>query len=173
MPEMIYFSTKKQMEQKDYLQAHHYAHPAVPSGINVLSILSFIGSGFQVIGAVLGYFIAPYNAKQALENNPAQYTREMKPLGGFLKWSNEMSLRQLEYRVPILIVTLLTAVLCIYGVLEMRKLKKSGFTIYCIGELGLPLFTAIVIGFWASAFGFVIAILFVILFGVRRKYLIN
>ncbi|NCU03498.1 MAG: hypothetical protein GXC73_05875 [Chitinophagaceae bacterium] len=161
------------MEQRDYLLEQHFAKPSVPAGINVLSILSFIGSGFQVIGAVLGYFIAPYNAKEALENNPAQYTREMKPLAGFLKWSNEMSLRQLEYRVPILIVTLLTAVLCIYGVLEMRKLKKSGFTIYCIGELGLPLFTAIVIGFWAASFGFVIAILFIILFAVRRKYLIN
>lgn len=158
-------------DQNDYLQHSFEVKPAVPNGINVLSILSFIGSGFQILGAIAAYLIIPFSAKSVPETRGLEKTREMKPFSGFLQWSADTTIKQYEYRLPILIVTIITALICIYGVLQMRKLKKSGFTVYTIGELALPIFTAAVIDIWSSIFGFVIAILFIILFWVQRKHL--
>ncbi len=160
-------------DQRDYLQHAFEVKPVVPNGINVLSILSFIGSGFQLLGGIASYLIIPYSAKSVPETRGLEKAREMKPFSGFLQWSADTTLRQYEYRVPLLIVTIITALICIYGVLQMRKLKKSGFTVYTIGELALPLFTAAVIDIWSAIFGFVIAILFIILFWVQRKHLIQ
>ena len=165
---MFYFSEKKYMhEQRDYLNQPFELKPSIPSGISVLSILSFIGSGFQLLGGVVSYFFIPYSVK-SLEK-----TREMKPFSGFLKWSADSTLRQYEYRVPLLIVSIVAALICIYAVLQMRKLKKSGFVVYTIGELMLPLFTAIAINLGSAIFGLVIAVLFIILFAVQRKHMIN
>ena len=158
-------------DQQDYLHHSFEVKPAVPNGINVLSILSFIGSGFQLLGGIAAYLIIPFSAKSVPETRTLVKTREMKPFSGFLQWSADATIKQYEYRVPILIVTIITALICIYGVWQMRKLKKSGFTVYTIGELALPLFTAAVFDIWSSILGFVIAILFIILFSVQRKYL--
>ena len=158
-------------DQRDYLQHSFEVKPAVPNGINVLSILSFIGSGFQILGGIAAYLIIPFSAKSVPETRGLEKAREMKPFSGFLRWSADATLKQYEYRMPILIVTIITAIICIYGVMQMRKLKKSGFTVYSIGELALPLFTAVLIDVWSAIFGFVIAILFIILFAVQRKHL--
>lgn len=158
-------------DQRDYLQHSFEVKPAVPNGINVLSILSFIGSGFQILGGIAAYLIIPFSAKSVPETRGLEKAREMKPFSGFLRWSADATLKQYEYRMPILIVTIITAIICIYGVMQMRKLKKSGFTVYSIGELALPLFTAVLIDVWSAIFGFVIAILFIILFWVQRKHL--
>jgi predicted membrane protein len=62
--------------------------------------------------------------------------------------------------------------------MQMRKLKKSGFTLYAIGELAPLAVSAGLLGF--SFFGgimmalsAIIAILFVILYATQRKYLVN
>ncbi len=57
------------MEQKDYLQGSFAKEEAVPQGINVLSILSFIGSAIQIGGAVVGYFLIPFSVKQVNEQS--------------------------------------------------------------------------------------------------------
>ncbi len=158
-------------DQRDYLQHSFETKPAVPNGINVLSILSFIGSGFQILSGIAGYLIIPFTAKSVPETRALEKTREIKPFSGFLKWSADATMRQYEYRLPLLIVTIVTALICIYGVWQMRKLKKNGFAVYSIGELALPIFTAAVIDVWTSVFGFVVGILFIILFAVQRKHL--
>lgn len=160
-------------DQRDYLQHSFEVKPAVPNGINVLSILSFIGSGFQILGGIAAYLIIPFSAKSVPETRGLEKAREMKPFSGFLRWSADATLKQYEYRTPILIVTIITAIICIYGVMQMRKLNKSGFTVYTIGELALPLFTAAMIDVWSAIFGLVIAVLFIILFAVQRKHLIQ
>jgi len=159
------------MEQKDYLQGSYTAPQQMPQAINVLSILSFIGSAFQMISAIVSYFILPFSVQSVNETRAMEKTREMKPFSGFLKWSTESTLRQYEYRVPVLIVTIVAALICVWGVWQMRKLKKTGFTIYTIGELALPLFIAVVIDIWSSLFGFVIAVVFILLYYFQRKHL--
>lgn len=160
-------------EQRDYLNQPFELKPSIPSGISVLSILSFIGSGFQLLGAVVSYFFIPYSVKSLPETRSLEKTREMKHFSGFLKWSADSTLRQYEYRVPLLIVSIVAALICFYAVLQMRKLKKSGFVVYTVGELMLPLFTAVVINLGSAIFGLVIAVLFIILFAVQRKHMVN
>ncbi|RXK57819.1 hypothetical protein ESA94_20075 [Lacibacter luteus] len=159
------------MEQKDYLQGSYVEPPSTPQGINVLTILSFIGSAFQIVTAVIGYYIIPFSVKQVNEQRALEKTREMKPFRGFLKWSTDTTLRQYEIREAILIVSIITALICIWGAMQMRKQKKIGFTVYSIGEFGFPLFSALAIDVWSSVFGFIIAIVFVLLFWFQRKYL--
>ena len=95
----------------------------------------------------------------------------MKPFSGFLKWSTESTLRQYEHRVSVLIITIVAALICVWGVWQMRKLKKAGFVIYTIGELAFPVFIAVVIDIWSSLFGFVVAFVFILLYFFQRKHL--
>ena len=159
------------MEQKDYLQGSYVATQQMPQVINILSILSFIGSAFQIISGIVSYFILPFSVKSVGETRALEKTREMKPFSSFLKWSTESTLRQYEYRVTVLIVTIVAALICVWGVWQMRKLKKAGFTIYTIGELVLPVFIAVVIDIWSSRFGFVGAVVFILLYYFQRKHL--
>lgn len=159
------------MEQRDYLQGSFKEHASLPQGINVLTILSFIGSGFQIISGAVSYFIIPYSLQSVNETRALEKTREMKPFSGFLKWSVDATLRQYELRMPILLVTIATALVCIWGALQMRKFKKTGFTVYSVGEIALPLFTALAVDVWSSLFGFIIAIVFILLFWFQRKHL--
>jgi hypothetical protein len=80
----------------------------------------------------------------------------------------------MDNRLPILIIGLLGCFLCFYGALEMRKLKKTGFSIYILGDI-VPFATGIFIGFDTFAtisYGVVLAItiLFVILYSSQLKY---
>ncbi len=159
------------MEQKDYLQGSYVKEETVPQGINVLSILSFIGSALQIVGAVVGYFLIPFSVKQVNEQRTLEKARELKPFSSFFKWSADTTIRQYELRVPILILSVLTAFVCIWGVWQMRKRKKAGLHVYSAGEIAMPVFTAFAIDAWSSIFGFVIAIVFIVLFYLQRKHL--
>jgi hypothetical protein len=60
----------------------------------------------------------------------------------------------------------------------MRKLKKSGYLLYVIGELAPLIITAVILGFslmggMAILFSGIVAIVFVILYSTQRKYLVN
>lgn len=162
---------EKRHGAKDYLQGSYVATQQMPQAINILSILSFIGSAFQIISGIVSYFILPFSVKSVGETRALEKTREMKPFSGFLKWSTESTLRQYEYRVPVLIVTIVAALICVWGIWQMRKLKKAGFTIYALGELAFPVFIAVVIDIWSSLFGFVVAVVFILLYYFQRKHL--
>jgi hypothetical protein len=161
-----------QNEQYDYLQESSYKPVnQLPQGLNVLTILSFIGNGMQILGSIFTFFIIGYSVK-LIQNQPlAEDNPFAKIFGGFQKMSNEATLKQYEYRYLMLIVSLTGAALCIYGAFQMRKRKKIGFTVYTIGEFLLPLVTLAVIGIFSAAFGLAIAVIFFILFAVQRKHL--
>jgi hypothetical protein len=62
--------------------------------------------------------------------------------------------------------------------MQMRKLKKSGYTLYVIGEIIPVILTPILLGFSllggiSMAIGGIVAIVFVILYSTQRKYLIH
>lgn len=90
----------------------------------------------------------------------------------------EMITKAYENRLPLLAVALICGGLCLYGVLQMRQLKKQGYTFYVVGEL-LPLVaSAALLGFssfsgFGGIFGTAIPILFVVLYTMQRKYLVN
>jgi hypothetical protein len=89
-----------------------------------------------------------------------------------------MITKSYENRIPIVLLSLVAVALCFYGALQMRKQKKLGFTLYVIGEL-LPFLTsflfigAFALTGFAMYFGTAIALLFILLYFLQRKHLVN
>ncbi len=88
----------------------------------------------------------------------------------------ENARRTMENKVPVLLLTLVGVALCLYGAIEMRKLKKQGFTLWVAGEF-LPIIGAFIFigsgmfsGF--ALFALLFPLVFLILYAVNKKHLI-
>ncbi len=158
---------------KDYLQPNAYANDNFPQGIKVLCILTYVGSGLQILSSVFNYFMIAYSVKQLESMKDMEKQPALKGMSSFFKWSAESTLKQYEHRSVLLVVSVVCAALCIYGAMQMRKLKKQGFIIYSIAEFAFPLVTTLLVGFVSGVFGLFVAILFVILYATQRKHLSN
>jgi len=171
------YLTSKKMEQNQ--NADLLTHPPKRSEtLNVLTILTIIGCCISYLGAFWGFYTT----------SPAQYEKRHNDLeqavekaGGALGKFSEESLRMFEksrdYRMILLLSAIVFTTFCLIGALQMRKLKKSGYPIYVIGELAPFVVSAVLIGFSfaggiALIFSMVFAILFVILYSVQRKNLV-
>lgn len=165
----------------DVIDNRDFERKPLPSGLNVLTILTFIGSAAQIIGSIYQYMTAKtnYDKKdeilQQMDNPdaPAWAKGMMPDRETFIN----LVTKAYENRVALLAVGIISALLCIYGAMEMRKLRKQGFTFYAVGEI-LPLIaTAVLMGFgYLSGFNLVVGagipILFLVLYSMQRKHLI-
>ena len=148
----------------------------LPRMLNVLTILTFIGCGIGFLGSVWGYFSNNAEQLEKLEEQREQ----MSDQTGFAKkfFDDSFNWAQVSYdhKTLLLSVNVICIVLCLIGALQMRKLKKTGFFVYTIGELA-PVF--IVGGLLSSVtnvnflFTAVFAFLFVILYATQIKHLVN
>lgn len=152
---------------------------ALPTGINVLTILTFIGSAVTLLSSLWQFF----NAKKSVEQIEKTINSDnFDDMPAFLKGMMtpemlEMARKQYENRIPILLITLVALALCVYGAMQMRQLKGQGYFLYLIGEL-LPLVAIFLfIGVGAlkgfGLIGAVIPVLFIILYTMQRKHLKN
>ena len=95
-----------------------------------------------------------------------------------MEGSIEMLHKTHDYRYILLLSGILFTTLCLIGALQMRKLKKSGYTLYVVGELTPLILSAVLLGFSflgsiTIAISALFAIVFVILYSTQRKYLVN
>jgi len=150
----------------------------LPSGINILTILTFIGCGIGLLFTLLTPIIIKFalGFMQKAQSSGAELTT--KQLVEIEKGKAAMELSQANM-VPLMIVGLLGIVLCLVGALWMRKLKKDGFWIYIGGEL-LPVIGGFIIlgtaqftGVTSVVMGVGLPLLFVVLYSLQRKYLVN
>ena len=157
---------------------NEFDKPKMPSSLNVLTILTIIACVLGLISSVYSFF----TSKKSYET--MKEAMDSGKLDDAPKWAKGMMTPQMleltkkvyENRLPILILSLVATALCLYGALEMRKLKKQGYTYWLIGEL-LPFLTTILfMGMAAfSGFGLLMAlfpVVFIILYTVHRKYLV-
>ena len=165
----------------DSLNTADFDKPVLPTGLNVLTILTFIGSGLQILFAIIGFL----NAKKSFDEkdkmmaqmNSGEMPGWAKSMMPNMEHYEEMVTKSFENRLPILILSLVAASLCIYGAIQMRKLIKQGFLFYVIGEL-LPFLTsALFIGmfvFGGISFAFItgLTLLFILLYIMQRKHLV-
>lgn len=150
---------------------------ALPRGLNVLTILTFIGSA---IGAIFT-LATPWLMKFSLNmmNKAAESGTDLTPKQSA---DMEVSKRAIELTqaniVPLLAIGMVGIVLCFVGALMMRKLKKDGFWIYVAGQV-LPIIGSLVLMGMAQFTGvtsyimFLIPIVFVVLYSMQRKYLVK
>ena len=158
---------------------NEFDKPKLPSSLNVLTILTIIGSVLGLISSCYSFF----TSKQSYEK--MKELMDSGKLDEAPKWAKgmmtpemlEMTKKVYENKVPILVLSLVALALCLYGALEMRKLKKQGYMFWLIGDI-LPFATTVIFMGMAAFSGFgllmaLIPIVFIILYTVNRKYLIN
>ena len=165
----------------DNLNADDYQKKTLPSGLNALTILTIIWCSITFLLAVWGFA----KAKTTYDNKDKAMEQMQNPkMPGWAKaimpdpaHFEDMTTKNYENRVPILITTLIATGLCFVGALQMRKRKKQGYILYVVGEL-LPLVcTIFFIGTYmlTGVFGMIgigIALLFIILYTAQRKNLL-
>ncbi|MEO6548912.1 MAG: hypothetical protein ABIN94_12975 [Ferruginibacter sp.] len=152
--------------------------PKIPSGLNVLTILTFIGCGIGLLFTVFTPMMNKFflSMMEKAQTSGKEFTA--KEVADMEKGKNLILLSQANM-VPLIVIGLISIVLCIIGAIWMRKLKKDGFWIYTGGEL-LPVIGSFIIlgtaqftGVASAVFAIGIPILFVILYAVQRKHLVN
>ncbi|MBL7772458.1 MAG: hypothetical protein JNM95_06345 [Chitinophagaceae bacterium] len=147
----------------------------LPSGLNVLTILTYIGSGLGLLGGIYNYFTvcSTVEKMEAMGDNSAM----SGAIGKMVEEAMKSAQKQCDNRTAIAIITVVTCILCFVGAMQMRNRKKSGFLIYSVGELLGPLAMIFFIGSGMFAgfqlIGVIIPILMVILYATQRKHLIN
>lgn len=161
---------------QDQLNLEEKDMKTLPQMLNVLTILTYIGSAFQLIGALVTYFTigASYKVYENMSDNPAAADN---PLGKFMSAASETVKKQYENRTIIMILAVACAIACFYGAMQMRQRKMMGYNIYVAGELIYPVVNMFLIGFGGfgafGVIGLVFPILFIILYTMQRKYLTN
>jgi len=140
--------------------------PVLSSGLNVITILTIIGSIVSLLSSVWTFI----SAKKSYESLRA--TMESGSLDNAPKWVRgmltpemlETTRKMLENKFPLLIVGVLGSLLCLYGALEMRKFKKQGYMLWLVGEILPMIVLFLLIGSNAFAGWSLISLLFPIIF---------
>ena len=167
-------------QAKDTLNLEDKDMKKLPQGLNVLTILTYIGCALGAISAIWNYITASA-AYKLYETSGVMDTlkTDNSQLNSVLAGANEMVKKAYDNRMMILIFALVGIALCFYGAMQMRNLKKQGYLIYVVGEI-LPIISfAVFIGFgglfggMAMIFSTLFAAVFIILYTLQRKHLVN
>jgi len=169
-------------QAKDMLNLEQKDMQKLPQMLNVLTILTYIGCALGAISALYNFFTisTSYKVVQGLTTTTEGLSgTENKIVQSVMSGSVEMVKKQYDNRLMIMILALAGIVLCFYGAMQMRNLKKQGYLFYVIGEL-IPIISyAVFIGF-GSLFGgigmiftMLISIIFILLYTTQRKVLVS
>ena len=158
----------------DLLDDNQNGTNELPQMLNVLTILTFIGSGLSLLSGLWG-FMTMGAQQEALETSMA----ELDSLGGsgnqMLDGMMEGAIVAAENAPTLNTIGVIVAILCILGALQMRKLKKTGYYIYVaaclIGIVGPLVIVGGGIMGGIILLGSVFSILFIILYGVNLKHM--
>jgi hypothetical protein len=140
----------------------------LPDMLNVLTILTFIGCTLGLIGAVYNYFTICTSLEKMAKLG------EDNPMASMMESMADAIQKQCEMKLPVLIISLVSVALCFIGAMQMRKLKRTGFFIYLVGEIAVPLATLLMIGGGGgimTTLGFIFPVVFIILYATQLKHL--
>ncbi len=163
-------------DTNDMLDFNEGDKPILPSSLNVLTILTFVGCAIGLLGGFWQFFTAEksYREMVKMQDQLDQLPPMMKKMMG--PDMLETSRKTMENKVPMLLLALVGVALCIYGAVEMRKLKKQGYILWVAGEF-LPIIGAVFFigagmfsGF--ALFALLFPVIFLILYSVNKKHLV-
>lgn len=170
------------INQTTPLQSNDLFEPqskGLPGMLNVLTILTFIGCGIAYLSGIYSLYTSSNYEKQMAEFEEARdKIGDNEMAANILESSIDIFQKSYDNRYILFITTMLFTTLCLIGALQMRKLKKTGFTLYTIGELAPIVVTAALVSFSLVGgitviISAIFAIVFVILYGTQRKYLVH
>lgn len=160
----------------DQLNFSEEDKPTLGTGLNVLTILTFVGCGILLISSIYSFVSAEksYDAIVKAQDNMANAPAWIKGMMG--PEMVEMAKKTMENKIPLLLLNLTGVALCTYGAMEMRKLKKQGFILWLAGEIVPIVASFLFVGFGAfkgfSSIILLFPIIFIILYSVQRKNLV-
>jgi hypothetical protein len=146
--------------------------------LNVLTILTIIGCCLAYVGTFWGFYTtSPAQYEKRLAEAQENADKLSGTAANFAQEGVRMMEKNHEYRMVLLLAGIVFTTFCLIGALQMRKLKKSGYPLYVIGELAPLILSFALIGFSkvgliTSVISAAIALLFVILYSVQRKNLV-
>ncbi len=141
--------------------------------LNVLTILTIIGSVIGLLQAPWAFLTAEENLKKTQE---MMLSKDLEDAPAFVKnMFNEDMLKMaqltVQHKWTILILAVVGSVLCLVGAIQMRKLKRQGFTLWMVGEWLPILATMVLIG--VGKFSIMIAIGYLFPVAMTILYLFN
>jgi hypothetical protein len=152
--------------------------PKLSGGLNVLTILTIIGCIIGLLFSTYSFITAKSSYEKTKELIDSGKVNEMPKFARNMMTPEMLGMQQkmMENRMPIFILSIVALILCLYGAMEMRKLKKQGFIFWLAGEL-LPIATTIFfIGTIAfngfGLLGLLFPVIFIILYFIYRKDLV-
>lgn len=159
----------------DNLDTDNYEKAKLPQGLNVLTILTFIGCGLVGLFALCAPVVNDYFLKYLNDQLASGKDFTANQLAKLEKGKEAIELAQ-QHMIPLMTVGLIGVALCLVGALWMRKLRKDGFWLYVAGELTPMISIAFIMGFdyyksVGNIIGAAIPVVFVVLYSFQRKYL--
>jgi biopolymer transport protein ExbB/TolQ len=161
---------------KDVLNYDEQNPPKLTTGLNVLTILTFIGCAYELYSTVNNFV----SGRKALED----FEKAQDKLADAPAWAkklaspevHEVMVKSLDNKIPLIVIGLVSIALCVYGAIEMRKLKKQGFMFWLIGEIlpyvGLVIFVGGVFFKTFLVYFTIIPVIFILLYFFQRKNLV-
>jgi len=149
----------------------------LPRGLNVLTILTFIGCAFGLIFSLATPWIMKFSLNMMNKASEAGTDLTPKQIADMEISKKVIELTQ-SNMVPLISIGILGIILCFIGAFMMRKLKKDGFWIYFSGQV-LPIIGSFALLGMAQFTGatsylmFLIPLVFIILYSMQRKYLVK
>ncbi len=158
---------------EDLLDDFNQGTDELPQMLNVVTILTFIGSGLAIL---MSSYRLITKTKQIDSLNDTIVLLEKSDSQNFLMDSALQGIKlNIEHFTLLNSVPILAGIICIIGAILIRKLKKNGYYIYilgCILEIAIPaiMIGGVILG-GMLLFGSIFSILFIILYGVNLKHL--
>ena len=162
-------------ETGNLLNDQNYERTKLPTGLNVLTILTFIGCGvfglITLCTPLINDFMLKYLNKELTSGKDFSAKDIVRMEEG--KAAIELTQQNL---IPLMVIGMIGIILCFVGALWMRKYKKDGFWLYVAGEIAPVIAVAFILGFdqyksVGSLLGVIVPVVFVILYSFQRKYL--
>ncbi len=155
-------------------EADPWTRPALPSSLNVLTILTITGCSFFTLMLLATPSLLKFSKKMIdsskVEDLSPEKIIEMQKARQVIELTE-------NNLIPLMLIGGVGIILCFWGALQMRKLKKDGYWIYVAGQI-LPLLGGLLIVGTAQYSGItsffmpVISVVFIILYTTQRKYLV-
>lgn len=161
---------------KDLLEYDDQGKAIMPTGLNVLTILTFIGCSIFGLFTLFTPMIYKFSLNMIDKAKSSGQELSEKQLAEMEKSRAAIELG-MQNMVPIMVIGLVGIVLCFVGALWMRKFKKDGYWLYVAGELAPIIAGVLIMGtgqftsVWSVLAGAGIPVIFVVLYTLQRKYL--
>lgn len=147
---------------------------ALPSTLNVLTILTFVGCGIGLIFSLASPKLLEFS--KGMIEKAAQNTTDDLQLAKLEEARQTIDLTQ-QNMIPLIGLGIAGIIACFIGAMMMRKLKKDGYYIYVIGQIVPVVGSMVFLGSayysdWKNIVGLIIPIVFIFLYTLQKKHLI-